>query len=82
MNDIIVRKKIILNWKAYHIFAISTKGLRNTKFNNNFPMKFYTYIKETINNNISHQIFQFFLSLWNLNHMILKCSLLHYGMKT
>jgi len=44
-------------------------------------MKFHTYIKENINNNISHQSFQFFLRLWNLDQMIFKCSLVHYGMK-
>jgi len=38
-------------------------------------MKLYTYIKETIKNNLSHQSFQFFLRLWNLDQMILKCSL-------
>jgi len=35
-------------------------GLRNTTFNDNFSMKFYTYKKETIKNNFSHQSFQFF----------------------
>jgi hypothetical protein len=43
-------------------------------------MNFYTYIKETIKNNLSHQSFQFFLRSWNLDHMILKCSLVHNGM--
>jgi hypothetical protein len=42
-------------------------------------MKFYTYIKETIKKNIPYQSFYFFLRLWNLDHMILKCSLVHYG---
>jgi hypothetical protein len=44
-------------------------------------MKFYTYIKETIKDNPSHQSFQFFLRSWNLDYMILKCSLVIYGMK-
>ncbi len=43
-------------------------------------MKFYTYIKDTIMNNISHQSFQLFLRSWNFDEMILECSLLHYGM--
>jgi hypothetical protein len=43
-------------------------------------MKFYTYIEETIKKNLSHQSFQFFLRLWNLNEIISKCSLVHYGM--
>jgi len=43
-------------------------------------MKFYKYIKETINKNISHQSFQFFSKSWNLDQMIFKCSLVHYGM--
>jgi hypothetical protein len=65
----------------FHIYIIPTKGLRSTTFNNKISMVFYTYIKETINNNLSHQSFQFFLSSWNLNKMIFKCSLVHYGMK-
>jgi hypothetical protein len=32
-------------------------------------MKFYTYIKEIIKNNLSHQSFQIFLKLWNLNQI-------------
>ncbi len=43
-------------------------------------MKFYTYIRETIKNNICHQGFQFFLRSWNLDEMFLKCSLVQYGM--
>jgi hypothetical protein len=43
-------------------------------------MKFYTYIKENIYNNLPHQGFQFFLRSWNLDLMILKCSLVYYGM--
>ncbi len=43
-------------------------------------MKFHTYIKDTIMNNISHQSFQLFIRSWNFDEMILECSLLHYGM--
>jgi hypothetical protein len=49
-------------------------------FNENFPMKFYTYKKETRKKNLPHQSFQFKVRLWNLNYMILKCSLVHFGM--
>jgi hypothetical protein len=37
-------------------------------------MKFYTYIKETIKNNLSHRSFQKKLRLWNLDQMIIECS--------
>jgi hypothetical protein len=61
MNDIIVQQNIILICrKPYHIFAIPTKGLRSTTFNDIFSMKIYTYIKETIKKNISHQSFRLF----------------------
>jgi hypothetical protein len=80
-NDIIVQQNIILIRKSYHIFTIPTKGLKNITFNNRFSMKFYTYIKETIKDNPSHQSFQICLRSWNLDYMILKCSLIHYGMK-
>jgi hypothetical protein len=80
-NDIIVQQNIILIWRALSHFTIPTKGLKSTTFNDNFSMKFYTYIKETIKDNLSHQSFQFFLRSWNLDKMILKCSLVHYGMK-
>jgi hypothetical protein len=33
-------------------------------------MKFYTYKKKIINNKFSHQSFQFFLKLQNLDMMI------------
>jgi hypothetical protein len=42
-------------------------------------MKVYKYIKEIIKNIVSHQSFQFFLRWWNLDQMIFKCSLIHYG---
>ncbi len=60
------------------MFVIPTKRLKNTTFNINFPVKFYTFIKKTIKNNISHQSFQFFLRLWNLDQMNFKCSLVYY----
>ncbi len=62
--------------------TIPTKGLRNITFKNKYSMIFYTYIKKTIKNKISHQILQFVLRLWNSNKMILKCSLIHYAMKS
>jgi hypothetical protein len=43
-------------------------------------MKFFTHIKETIKGNLSHQSFQKKIKSWNFNHMILKCSFVHYGM--
>jgi hypothetical protein len=43
-------------------------------------MKFYTYIKETIKNNVSPSKFNFFFKSWNLNQMIFKRSLVRYGM--
>jgi len=43
-------------------------------------MKFYTYIKETIKNDLPHQSFKFFLRSWNLDKKIFICSLVHYGM--
>jgi len=43
-------------------------------------MKYYTYLKETIKNNLSYQFLFLFLRLWNLDEMIFKCSLIHYGM--
>jgi len=71
MNDIIVQQDIIFIKKSCHICTIPTKGLRSTMFNNRFSMKFYTYIKETIKDNPSHQSFQFFLRSWNLNYMFI-----------
>ncbi len=78
MNDI-----IILFWfvKAWNIFAILTKGLINTRFNDDLSMKFYTYKKETIKNNMFHQSFQFFLRPCGiLIRWFKKCSLVYYGM--
>jgi len=43
-------------------------------------MKFYAYKEEPIKKKIPHQNFQFFFRSWNLDQMILKCSLVHYGM--
>jgi hypothetical protein len=45
--------------KPCHIYAIPTKGLKSTTFNDNFSIKFYTYIKKTIKKNVCHQSFQF-----------------------
>jgi hypothetical protein len=46
----------------YNISAIPTKGLRRLiAFNDNVSMKYYTYKKEPIKNNLSHPKFQFFL---------------------
>jgi hypothetical protein len=78
-NDIIVQQNIILIGKSCHISIIPTKALRSTTFNNKISMKSYTYIRETIKNNPSHQKFQIFLKSWNLDYMILKCSLVFYG---
>jgi hypothetical protein len=61
MNDIIIQQSIILIYRLVSHFTIPTNGLRNTTFNDKIFMKFYTYIKETINNNIFHQSFQFFI---------------------
>jgi len=80
MNDIIVQQNIFWFTKPCSIFAIPTKGLRSITFNDYFSMKFYTNKKETIKKNLSHQSFQNFLRSWNLNQMILKCSLIHYVM--
>jgi len=43
-------------------------------------MKFYTYKKIKLKNNLPRQNFQFFLRLWNLYQMIFKCSLVQYVM--
>jgi hypothetical protein len=64
--------KYYFDYRALSHFYKLTKGLKSTTFNDKIFMKFYTYIKKTIKNNISHQIFQFFLRPWNLNKMIFK----------
>jgi hypothetical protein len=43
-------------------------------------MKFYTYKKATIKNNLPHESFLFFLKSCSLNKMIFKCLLIHYVM--
>jgi len=74
MNDIIVQKNIILICRALSHFSNSNKRTKKTTFNDNFSMKFYMYIKDTIMNNISHQSFQLVLRSWNFDEMILECS--------
>jgi len=73
-SDLIVQKNIILIYRALkHHFA--TKWLKNTNFNENFThgerQPWWTIFP--IN-------FYLFSKSWNLDHMILKCSLIYYVM--
>jgi len=81
MHDIIVQQSIMLICKALKHLCNSRKGLRRSAtLNDNLSMKFYTYKKETIKNNLPYQHLQFFLRSWSLNQMILQYSLIHDGM--
>ncbi len=81
MHDIVVQQSIMLICKALKHLCNSKKGLkRSATLNDNLSMIFYTYKKETTKNNLPYQCLQFFLRSWSLNQMILKCSLIHYGM--
>jgi hypothetical protein len=80
INDIIVQQSIILICKTLKHLCNSNKRIKKYYINDKISKKFYTFKEEPIKNILPYQDFQFFSSSWNLDKMIFKCSLIHYGM--